>query len=135
MPFPLRITALQHLFYWEFREDVLRINRQAAKRVFLLTSGWHGEKGSKAGSIVIRYSSAESMLLDLVYGENVTAWNDSSAAPSAHVGWIGKTPAGEKAVLRMIDWTNPYPDREIQSVEITSLAGSPILLAITGLAN
>lgn len=113
----------------------LPINRKAANLVFLMTTGWHEEKGSKVGSIIIRYSNGESTALDLVYGENITSWSDSSATPSAHVGWIGKTPAGEKAVLRMIDWCNPHPDREVQSVEIASDAGSPIILAITGLAH
>lgn len=113
----------------------LPLNRKANGLIFLVTTGFHAEKGSKVGSITIRYSSIESIVVHLVYGENVTSWKDSSATPSAHVGWIGKTPAGEKAVLRTIEWRNPYPDREIQSIEITSDAGSPILLGITGLTD
>ena len=42
---------------------------------------------------------------------------------------------GDKAVLRTLDWRNPCPDREIQSIHITSsrTEASPILFALTGL--
>jgi hypothetical protein len=115
----------------------LPIGRKAENLVFLLATGRHAEKGETVGRITIRYSNTEAMALDLVYWENIAAWDDLSAAPSAQVAWLGNTPAGDRAALRILDWRNPSPDRDIQSIEITSSGteASAILFAITGLGE
>ncbi len=111
------------------------VGRKADRFVFLMASGWHAERGQSVGKITIRYSPTESMVVDLVYGENIAAWNDHAATPSAVTAWSGKTTSGDRAILRTLEWRNPCPDREIQSIEITSSGteASPILFAVTGL--
>ena len=111
------------------------VGRKAGNLVFLMTAGWHADRGASIGKITIRYSPTDSMVVDLVYGENIAAWNDYLATPSARTAWVGKTPSGDKAVVRTLDWRNPCPDREIQSIQITSsrTEASPILFALTGL--
>jgi len=109
--------------------------RKADNLVLLMTAGWHAERGSKVGMVTIRYSNTEAMVLDLIYGENIAAWSDSTAAPSAPIAWMGKTRAGDKVVIRMLNWRNPCPEKTIESVEIISSCteASPILFAVTGL--
>lgn len=111
------------------------VGRKVSGLVFLMSSGWHAERGQTVGKITIRYSPTESMVVDLVYGENIAAWNDHAATPSAPIAWTGQTPAGERTILRTLQWRNPSPDRDIQSIEITSTntEASPVLFAITGL--
>lgn len=111
------------------------IGRKAGDLVFLLAGAFHADKGQAVGKVLIRYSSVEAMEMDLIYGENIVAWNDSSATPSAVTAWMGRTAGGDKIVLRALDWRNPLPDKPIESVEITALATecAPILLGITGL--
>lgn len=113
------------------------VGRQAENLIFLMTTGWRAERGTRVGTITIRYSDTEAMLIDLVYGENIAAWDDSSAMPSASVAWSGKTGAGGKVCLRALDWRNPCPDKAIQSIEISSAMteASPVLFAVTGLTG
>jgi len=110
------------------------LDRTAEGLAFLMATGWSTEKGENVGRIEIRWSDTESMVLDLVYGENVAAWNDPIPTPSAPTAWVGKTQAGERVTLRMINWQNPYPERPIRSVEITSSGteACPVVFGITG---
>ncbi|MDI6829495.1 MAG: family 20 glycosylhydrolase, partial [Armatimonadota bacterium] len=113
------------------------LGRTAEGLEFLLTAGWGAEKGTAIGKIVIRYSNIESMVLDLVYGENIAAWNDASSVPFSAIAWKGKTKAGEKITLRMLHWDNPYPEKPIQEIEITSnnTEACPVVFAITGIGG
>jgi hexosaminidase len=113
------------------------IGRTADTVEFLLCAGWHTAPGTHIGRITVKYSETESMVLDLVYGENIAAWDDSSATPSAFTAWVGKTSSGDRAVIRMIEWRNPMPEKPIQSIEITSsnTEAAPILFAVTGLTS
>ncbi len=111
------------------------VGKKAQGLVFIMATGWHAEKGAKVGQITIRYSATEAMVVDLVYGENIGAWNEYLATPSASTAWIGQTGAGEKVILRTLEWLNPQPDRPIESIEISSTGteASPVLFAVTGL--
>lgn len=113
------------------------VGRKADDLVFLLSGAFHADKGQQVGKILIRYSNAEPVELDLVYGENIVGWNDSSATPSAATAWMGRTSGGDRIVLRAADWRNPLPDKPIESVEITALATecAPVLFALTGLTR
>lgn len=113
------------------------VGRKAHDLIFLLTGAYHAEKGRLVGKVLIRYSKTEAMELDLVYGENIVAWNDSSSTPSALTAWMGRTTGGDKIVLRAVSWRNPLPDRPIESIEISSVGAecSPILFGLTGLTR
>jgi len=111
------------------------LGRKAAALEFLISAGWHADKGTRVAGITIRYSDAESVALDLVYGENIAAWNDCASLPSASTAWVGKTLSGDRAVVRLVDWRNPSPEKTIESVEIESSGteAGPVLFALTGL--
>ncbi len=113
------------------------IGRKADDLVFLLAGAFHADKGQPVGKVLIRYSGAESVEMNLVYGENIVAWNDSSATPSAVTAWMGRTSGGDKIVLRALDWHNPLPEKSIESIEITALATecAPVLFGLTGLTR
>ena len=113
------------------------VGRKADDLVFLLAGAFHADKGQAVGKVLIRYSNAEPVEIDLIYGESIVAWNDSSATPSAVTAWMGRTAGGDKIVLRALDWHNPSPDKPIESIEITALATecAPILFALTGLTR
>lgn len=113
------------------------LSRTADSVAFLIATGWVAEKGTPVGKIVFRYSNTESMVLDLVYGKNIAAWNDHGSIPYATVAWRGKTRAGEIIALRILQWNNPYPKRPIQAIEILSnnTEACPIVFAITGIGG
>lgn len=116
---------------------LIPVGRKADNLVFLLTGAFNAENGQQVGRILIRYSTTEAMELSLVYGENIAAWNDASATPSAVTAWMGRTVGGDKIILRTVDWRNPMPDRPIESIEISSVGTecSPIFLGLTGLVR
>lgn len=119
--------------------DSIRIplGRKVSDLVFLLAGAFDAEKGQQVGKVLIRYSNIEAMEMSLVYGENVVAWNDSSATPSAVTAWTGRTVGGDKIILRTVGWRNPLPDRPIESIEIGSVGTecSPVLFGLTGLTR
>jgi hypothetical protein len=52
-------------------------------------------------------------------------WSHSSSTPIVNyllwrVGWSGKTPAGQAVVLRVIEWVNPYPEKQIKEIHFST---------------
>ncbi len=120
---------------------VLDLNGENASELhFLMVSGFRENDKTPIGSILINYQDGTSDILKLVYGETLWAFNDTRIAQkpeslkTGRIAWKKKTPSGDYVSLRDVVWTNPQPEKKIQSVTIASThtVANPILLAITG---
>jgi hypothetical protein len=100
--------------------------------------------GTTVASLVLHYSDGESAQLDIRQGIEVLDWWEWPAAPikrpsgtNTAVAWKGKNPPAEHqgAGIRLFETTfaNPYPDKEIQTIDyLSAMAGSaPFMVALT----
>ena len=56
--------------------------------------------------------------------------------PNAKVAWKGSNPRTDKIAIYMLEWTNPFPEREVESIDFRSAASpawGPSCVAISGL--
>ena len=68
--------------------------------------------------------------IDLIYGENVCAYNDMSAAPRTPVIWDGTTPAGDPVALRALIWTLANKNKTIRRLSLRSADAPPSLMVL-----
>ncbi|MFB3897050.1 MAG: glycoside hydrolase family 20 zincin-like fold domain-containing protein [bacterium] len=112
----------------------ISINQKLNSISFLHTTGWTSKSGNKVGQYIIHYTDGTLMSIDLVYGINIHAWQDTVSTPAQVLAWKGKSRDGKPINLRSYRWSNPNPDKEIGSIDFvaTDTTVAPILLAITG---
>jgi hypothetical protein len=120
---------------------VLDLKGETASELhFLMTTGFRENDKTPIGAIVITYQDGTSDTVKLVYGESLWAFNDTRIAQkpeslkTGRIAWKKKSASGDYVSLRDVVWTNPQPEKKIQSVTLTSAhtVANPILLAITG---
>ena len=116
------------------------------QRIHLLhaTSAMADPPGTSVAALILHYSDGSQTRFDIRQGVEVLDWWDwpraSVTKPTGSntvVAWSGNNLAAEHqgARIRLFDtvFTNPYPDREIQSLDYRSaMAGSaPFMVALT----
>lgn len=114
----------------------IRIGRRAAGLVFLHTCGWPAQPGETVGTYRIHYTDGSTEEAPLIYGRNIGAFVAPGFAAGAALGWRGTTPGGTPLWVYAWPWENPYPEREIASIDFVSAGtrAAPVLLAVTGIA-
>jgi beta-galactosidase len=90
---------------------------------------------------VVHYADGKTADVPVVWGQGVGHWlnKNPKALLNAQVGWAApfeNDPSGDKAVVYSMQWDNPNPGVEIQSVDMMYAGdgdkwGAPALLAIT----
>ena len=113
----------------------IAIGAPAPQLAFLQTTNFTCEPGAKVAEYEITYADGASTKVDLLYGQNVLAYTDPSAAAEAPVVWSGQTATGEPVSLRALIWTNPHPEKAIRALTVRSAnaPGALVLLGLTGL--
>jgi hypothetical protein len=119
----------------------IRIDRKGKALHFLQAAAFVGSTpGLKIGEYVMHYENGETMVADLIYGENELDWWVNPAeghVTKADEVWFGSNPAtrsrGMKTRLIQFTWNNPLPDVTITSIDFVSCltTSSPMLVAIT----
>lgn len=110
---------------------------QKARRLhFLHGTGWTVDEGVEVGRYVIHYADGKTEVLPLLYGRDLRDWwVDGLSRPPANavVAWAGATPGGERVCIYHRVWENPFPDREIASLDFVSTRTmcAPFLIAVT----
>ena len=94
------------------------------------------------GQYQVNYADKSSELIPIVYGEHARDWWWSPGAKeevkSGKIAWKGENDASKtnQASLRLysVAWTNPHPDRAIESILFSSnkTRAAPFLVAVTG---
>jgi beta-lactamase regulating signal transducer with metallopeptidase domain len=108
-------------------------------------AGWSPfEDGVEIGSLIVNYAGGSSEKVPIVYGLDVRDWWDvdrNAAVERGKVIWRGANAAsyrikGNVVALRLYEltWTNPHPDRVIETIDFVSTNTSdcaPFLIAMT----
>jgi len=86
----------------------------------------------------VRYADGTSQDVPVDLGLGVASWlqDQPKSLRDAALAWQAPAAGGKTAVIYQMQWTNPRPDKEIQSLSIAfgpdkSKWGAPVVLAIT----
>jgi hypothetical protein len=136
----IRLSAILDLSASYPNDVVIPVGRKAESLLFLHTtatsSKWVGA-GDIVGTYKINYASGKPEEIKLIYKENITAWDDAASCPGARTAWEGRTKAGNRVSLHELEWQNPRPQDEIESIEFHTLdtVTAPALLGISGIST
>jgi hypothetical protein len=121
------------------------VNRKADSLYFLHSSCWNEGGGKPGWKYVFHYKGFMSLMVgqdptdltqtfEVRQGLEVGEWRTASSLPNAVVGWQGKNLSGSSVCVFMTEWKNPFPNREIESIEIVSGKNGlyPLIVSITG---
>ena len=91
-----------------------------------------GTKATRVGGYVVHYEDGKTQKIDLVYGKDIYAWDDQSAATL--FAWKTRAKDGRQIGVSDLRWKNPRPDVKITSIDFVAegTEASPFLLALTG---
>lgn len=114
----------------------IKVGSEAKQLWFLHATAYPDAPGSRIGAYVVHYRDGAEVNIPLVYGENIASWTYDRPIKACQVAWRSGTTDGQPVRLRAMPWTNPHPDKLIESIDFRSEPGSqasPVLLAITGI--
>lgn len=117
------------------RRAELRVDQHADRLVFLHATNFACAPDAVVARYEVLRERGGQARIELRYGENIFAYDDLTAAPSAPIVWTGRTAAGSQVALRAFVWENPFPDQQIRAIFATShnAAGGLMWLGLTGL--
>jgi len=113
----------------------LDVNTSAQQLAFLHTTGWAvPETGEEIGRYVVHYHDGSSSPIPLFYGVNISAWTELDVtAMNLQQVWRGETANGLPVSADMLIWNNPFPERPISHITLTShgMMANPMILGVT----
>lgn len=113
----------------------LELNVPARQLAFLHTTGWTvPATGTEIGRYVVHYQDGSSTLIPLFYRVNISAWTELEVtALNLQQAWRGETASGLPVSADLLIWDNPFPERPISHLTLTSHAtmANPMILGIT----
>ena len=117
---------------------------RAADALFFLHTFHPAQTSKKEGPpeafrYTVRYADGQTVEVPVRLGRGVGPWaaDQAKPLPEAAVAWSAPLPAGKRAVVYQMQWTNPRPGYEIASVDVSlppspgPSPGSPVVLGIT----
>ena len=115
----------------------IKIGQRARQIHFLHAAGWHSPDGTQIGSYLVHYADEQEQVIPIIYGADVRDWNGSNdkatEISNGMLVWSGINNAGLHIRLFKTTWLNPWPDKEIVSIDYNSSMANaaPFLVAIT----
>lgn len=117
----------------------IEIHYQGLKLHFLQGTAGQAEEGEPIGEYVLHYAGGQRKRIPIVYERQVGNWWSGQGDPiptDAEIAWTGGNEASQKAgrTMRLYRYTanNPFPDREIETIDLKATSGSaPFLIALT----
>jgi hypothetical protein len=120
----------------------IKIGSRCNRIHFLHGTQYEVAEGSTIGRYKVHYADGFSEDVPIVYGEDVSVWMTWQGGPRkaslANLAWTGKNARTElspeaKVYLFAMVWTNPHPDRVVESIDFESSVTdcSPFLVAVT----
>ena len=122
------------------------IGQKVHRLYFLHATHFVAKPGTLIGGYIVHYADGGEEETPIVYGEDVLDWwaraDANRGAALSQIVWTGSNEAASRhgvgIRLFMKTWTNPEPDREIQSLEMVTGdqspgqgAPAPFLVAVT----
>jgi beta-lactamase regulating signal transducer with metallopeptidase domain len=123
----------------------IKLGRQIDSLKVLHGAGWSPEDdGTEIGSYIVHYAGGATEKIPIVYGVDVRDWwniDEDFPVTRGRVVWRGDNVASSRfrrnaLMLRLyeLSWTNPHPDRVIETIDFVSTNSSecaPFLVAMT----
>jgi hypothetical protein len=130
---------LQHTSHGAYPPRVMGIpvSQTCHQLHFLHATGWHTRDGILIGSYIVHYADGKEQAVPIVYGEDVRDWNaggdPSTELKRGTIVWSATNKAPLPVRLFESTWANPYPEKEITTIDYLSTASesAPFLIAIT----
>jgi len=114
----------------------IKINAKLRRLYFLQATFWKLKKGETVVEYVINYADGNKLNVPVRYGIDAADWYGfPPAGMKPKVSFIGRSlKTGESGVLYTMDWKNPYPNKEIKSLDIIN-HGQPAVLWLAGITG
>jgi hypothetical protein len=115
-------------------------------KLYILHSTCHGagmgeqEEKSEVAAYVIHYADKSEERIPVLYGEDVRDWwfpEDSPGVTKGKVAWVGTNPPAtdNSCKIRLYSkvWTNPNPDKKVETIDYESknTKCDPFLIGLT----
>ncbi|MEI8245890.1 MAG: beta-N-acetylhexosaminidase [Lentisphaerota bacterium] len=78
----------------------------------------------------INYADGSSRDMPLLYRWNMMDWNSRTGAFEGQIAYAGKTGDGFRIQLVRTDWDNPYPEKIIKSITVSTASSNGMSLAL-----
>ncbi len=115
--------------YFPKESKPLKIKDNASKVYFLIGTAWGQSFGlDPAGSAVMKYSDSSSEEYVFRMGKDLTDW--FCGAPNKEMTskpWHFTNVHGNRFNLYVVEWNNPYPDKQIEEIFFKCSGGKPVL--------
>jgi len=110
----------------------MAVNAPAAYLYFLQAAAWSGEN-IHCADYIVKYTDGTTASIPMRTGIDLGEWWEPKDTPKAVVAWRGRNPAKDNVGFYLHEWTNPNPDKKIESIVFrsTNSTAVPILLGIT----
>ncbi len=118
------------------------VGKKAKKLFFLIAGAWIPVSKRKVAEVDVYFGDGKTQILfssqtfDIVSSKNIAEWTrPGKEIPEAAAGWIGPmgNEAAKEVAVYIAEWTNPDPDRVIESINFKSTGiAVPIFIAVTG---
>ena len=127
-------AVLLHGIYRPYFPDAvtgLRIGFPVRRLYFLHTAGWGDKPGTPVLIYRIHYADGSRLDIPVRMKQEINSWGEIEALPNAKIALERSTPVRKH--LQCFPWTNPHPEKSIQSVDLVSLKSGavPAVVAIT----
>ncbi len=82
---------------------------------------------------VITYADGSTARVRCRWNREIADWNSQLGSAWGRTAWTGRTRSGALVRIESFEWSNPYPDKVIATLDAVSLETTvrPILLAVT----
>lgn len=118
----------------------IKINFKGRRLHFLHGAAWSVKDDTKIGDYVLHYANGQTVNIPIVYQRNIRDWfiqNGDQIPTDADIAWSGENEASHKLGynIQLYKYTanNPFPDVEIETIDIVSTMteSGPFLIALT----
>jgi len=110
------------------------VNQKASQLWFIHAANYVPEKGVALAKYVIHYADGTSVEFPLRSGMEINDWSAPQKPEKAKICWTGNNRVQGSAGLFLTEWKNPFPEKEIKSIDIVGALGEAQLgvVGITG---
>jgi hypothetical protein len=92
-------------------------------------------EGTRIGIYVIRYAEGGTAEIPVVYGHDVSVWNEAvePGTIGPKVAWKGRNNSSLNVQLFLTTWENPRADKKVEGIDLVSAMkeAAPFVVAIT----
>jgi HEAT repeat protein/peptidoglycan/xylan/chitin deacetylase (PgdA/CDA1 family) len=114
-------------------EADIPVNRVTGSVLYFLHTAVNTPYGGSCGAYRITYQDNTSQDIELVTGEQIYDWNTPRDNQQCLVGWQGFHPDNTQKGVYILEWVNPFPEKEITGIKVMARSREAMLalMAVT----